>query len=166
MHDCYLNIVSRLLNSYAILFCILLVGICITVRRPKLITFSVVLTLSYTLGFVSTCYVNSAGPYRYGIWAFMEFFYIFVLSVLAHYKKVRIDQVAYSSVITIILVVAFLMRMYDRASPDISFTKLFYRELLFAGNVMYVVIGYFPLFIMFYYKFIAKKDIPYSNWHE
>ena len=170
MHNCLLNLPLRILDSYAIMFCILLVGICITLRRPKLIVFSLVLTSVYMFNYAIVCaypeYFKMKKVYRYGVWAGLEFLYIFILVVLAHYRKVRVDQVAYSSIVTFVLILTFLIRMYDNVYLKTGITSLFYSEMLFATNVMYVLIGYFPIFIMFYYKFIAKKEIPYSKWHE
>ncbi len=173
MHECFAGLAdlsNRILGSYNILACIILVGLCIMTRRPKLIVFSSILTFFYMTNFASSCFFqqlfNSNNLFRYGKWAFTEFLYIFVLVVLAKLRFVRVDQVAYSSVIAVILIFTYLIRMYDRVYLDIGLTNIFYRELVYAGNVMFIAIGYFPLFIMFYYKFIVKKDIPYSKWHE
>lgn len=170
MNECFADVTSRILGSYNILACIFLVGLCIMSRKNKLITFSLVLTAFYMMNFASSCFFldlfKTTQSYRYGKFAFTEFMYIFVLAVLAHYRKVRIDQVAYSSVITAILIFTYLIRMYDKVYFEFGVTSLFYKELLYAANVMFVSIGYFPLVIIFYYKFIAKKEIPYSKWHE
>jgi hypothetical protein len=170
MNDCLLDMTKRALDSYAIMLCIVLIGICISIKQPKLALFAFVLTAFYMFGYTASCYYRPVlGDniiYIYGIWALLEFLYIFVLSILAHYRKVRVDQVAYSSVITFFLITTYMLEMFDRVYWKSGIITSFDTELIFAGNVMFVAIAYFPLFIMFYYKFILKKDIPYSNWHE
>jgi hypothetical protein len=170
MSECFADVTTRILGSYNILACVFLVGLCIMVRKPKLIIFSSVLTVFYMSGFAESCFFldmfKSNQSFRYAKFAFFEFMYVFVLVILAYYRKVRIDQVAYTSVITTILIFTYLIRMYDRVYFKFGLTNAFYKELVYAGNLMFVAIAYFPLFIMFYYKFIAKKKIPYSKWHE